>query len=469
MSNWNFQHFDTQSEIGIVDENGVTHRVRKKPGRKANPAASAQRKAQNRAAQRAFRERKQREKKENDATMRRTNNEIAQLRRTVKELSYENKQLKGILLSYILTCFEMNTPHPRVNGVHMYGGQHKSQDEDTPTLLNVFMDESKRVVNMETAALNLIDADSPYPHCTAPSRNLNNERKLRRMFDEALILDELPNQQLLSDNQTATDAIPGCNHDLFSSAASTSSPDTNITYSSPNGDGMASQSVQSESEVSQPMQLEEELKFPPPYISTNDNTPVPGIQRFCQNLHMPTGASENLYLLASNRQVVQDVWNNVVGSDDKFINAPPPPSWGSEDPATFANWDTSEYSYPPMHPLQAVQLLRLQMKVGNILGNDKDILNPTDLQAAVVHDRRIDYIPGPGMRDRMILFRDHYDADDCFNMLATKSIFLGGDVTNPSNWALPEKFYEKYWFLCANQVGVCTVETTLKCLLNYEF
>lgn len=44
MSNWNFQHFDTQSDFGVVDENGVTHRVRKKPGRKANPAASAQRK-----------------------------------------------------------------------------------------------------------------------------------------------------------------------------------------------------------------------------------------------------------------------------------------------------------------------------------------------------------------------------------------------------------------------------------------
>jgi hypothetical protein len=44
MSNWNFQHFDTQSDFGVVDENGITHRVRKKPGRKANPAASAQRK-----------------------------------------------------------------------------------------------------------------------------------------------------------------------------------------------------------------------------------------------------------------------------------------------------------------------------------------------------------------------------------------------------------------------------------------
>jgi hypothetical protein len=58
------------------------------------------------------------------------------------------------------------------------------------------------------------------------------------------------------------------------------------------------------------------------------------------------------------------------------------------------------------------------------------------------------------MRDRMILFRDHYDADDCFNLLASQSIFLGGEVTNPSNWALPERFYNKYWFLCANQVSI---------------
>lgn len=310
--------------------------------------------------------------------MRRTNSEIAQLKRTVKSLSYENKQLKAILLSYMITCFEVNSPHPRVNAVHMYGGHHKSQEEDTPTLLNVFMDEDKRIVNMEMAALNLIDADSPYPQCNAPLRNLNNERKLRRMFDEALILNELRNQQPPPDNQSVTENIPGCNQDMFSSAASTSSPDTNITYSSPNGEGMASQSVQSESEVSQSMQLEEELKFPPPYLSTNDNTPVPGIQRFCQNMHMPTGASENLYMLASNRQVVQDVWNNVLGSDDKFITAPPPPSWESDDPSTFGNWDASEYSYPPMHPLQAVQLLRLQMRVGNILGNDKDILMPSE-------------------------------------------------------------------------------------------
>lgn len=47
MSNWNFQHFDTKSDFGVVDENGITHRMRKKPGRKANPAASAQRKVSN--------------------------------------------------------------------------------------------------------------------------------------------------------------------------------------------------------------------------------------------------------------------------------------------------------------------------------------------------------------------------------------------------------------------------------------
>jgi hypothetical protein len=80
-----------------------------------------------------------------------------------------------------------------------------------------------------------------------------------------------------------------------------------------------------------------------------------------------------------------------------------------------------------------------------------------DLQQAIVHDRRIDYIPGPGMRDRMILFRDHYDADECFNLLASKSIFLGGEVTNPSNWALPEEFHDKYWFLCAIQVKIFVI------------
>jgi hypothetical protein len=308
--------------------------------------------------------------------MRRTNNEIAQLRRMVQELRFENKQLKGMMLSYILTSFEMNTPHPRVQSLHMHG-QPNTQEEDTPALLNVFIDERKRVVSLETAALNLVDADAPFPHCTAPSRNLNNERKLRRLFDEALILNELQNNNPPSENQSASEPVIGSNYDLFSATASTSSPDTNITYSSPSGDGIASQSAQSESEVSQAMQIEEEPKFPPPFLSTNDNTPVPGVQRFCQCTDMPTGINENFYLLASNRQMVHDLWNNVVGSDDKFINGPPPPSWGSE-PASFENFDSSEYSYPPMHPLQAVQLLRLQMKVGNILGNDKDILNPSE-------------------------------------------------------------------------------------------
>ncbi|KAH8556882.1 hypothetical protein BGW37DRAFT_417720 [Umbelopsis sp. PMI_123] len=362
MSNWNFQHFDTQSDFGVVDENGITHRVRKKPGRKANPAASAQRKAQNRAAQRAFRERKQREKKETDAEIRRTMNEVNHLRKVVKELRFENKQLKAMVISYILTCFELNSSHPRVHAMSTNSRVKLPADENMPALMNIFVDENGHILDLESAALNLVDADSPYPPCTAPSRSLKNEKKLHRLFDETLIFHEQVNPAKPTDCAFASDSS------------------------------------------------------------------------------------------ISPQQMVQDLWKSVAGPEqDSFIDGPAH-QWPTND-VSFGDLDSQGYSYPPMHPIQAVQLLRLQMKVGSIIGADKDILNPTDLQRAIVHDRRIDYIPGPGLRDRMILFRDHYDADECFNLLATKSIFLGGEVTNPSNWALPEKFYDKYWFLCANQVG----------------
>ncbi|KAI9286297.1 hypothetical protein BC943DRAFT_359466 [Umbelopsis sp. AD052] len=456
MSNWNFQHFDTQSDFGVVDENGVTHRVRKKPGRKANPAASAQRKAQNRAAQRAFRERKQREKKETDAHMRQTTCEMTQLRRLVKELQFENKQLKAMVIAYILTCFELNSSHPRIHAMSTNDKARPPPGSNMPALLNVFIDENCHILDLERAALNLLDVDSPYPECTAPSRSLKHEKKLHGLFDDTLIIDEscTTGQSTTpqpSDAQFATDIPVLPQFDHLSTSTSVSSPDTDMTFSSAGFDTIPPlPKTFTGSDVNETMSILQKALFAPPYVSTKENTPSPGVQRFYQSTQAPNGHTENFVMLESNRQIVQEQWNNVMGGDqDKFIDEAS--SQWDTNAAAFGQWDNPEYMYPPMHPIQAIQLLRLQMKVGNILGADKDILNPTDLQQAIVHDRRIDYIPGPGMRDRMILFRDHFDADECFNLLATKSIFLGGEVTNPSNWALPERFYDKYWFLCANQ------------------
>ena len=51
------------------------------------------------------------------------------------------------------------------------------------------------------------------------------------------------------------------------------------------------------------------------------------------------------------------------------------------------------------------------------------------------------------MRDRMILYRDQFDLDDCFRCLLSGSVFHGGDPGVAGNWQLPAEFFEKYWFL----------------------
>lgn len=51
------------------------------------------------------------------------------------------------------------------------------------------------------------------------------------------------------------------------------------------------------------------------------------------------------------------------------------------------------------------------------------------------------------MRDRMILFRDFFDLDDCFRCILEGSSFAGGDPIAAASWQLPAEFYEKFWFL----------------------
>lgn len=51
------------------------------------------------------------------------------------------------------------------------------------------------------------------------------------------------------------------------------------------------------------------------------------------------------------------------------------------------------------------------------------------------------------MRDRLILFQGLYDADECFQLLSSKTMFVGGDLRISRNWVPPPEFSEKFWFL----------------------
>jgi hypothetical protein len=111
----------TPPPAAATEVQGSTHsesqdlpvRIRKKPGRKPNPASPALRKAQNRAAQRAFRERKERHMKDLETSIRGIKSQRDKLLQENEKMASENEilksenwYLKGIVLSLQLVCFQ---------------------------------------------------------------------------------------------------------------------------------------------------------------------------------------------------------------------------------------------------------------------------------------------------------------------------------------------------------------------------
>jgi hypothetical protein len=65
----------------------------------------------------------------------------------------------------------------------------------------------------------------------------------------------------------------------------------------------------------------------------------------------------------------------------------------------------------------------------------------------IPHDIRIDFVPGASIRDRMIIFQDYYNIDDCFQFLTQNTVFMGGDVRDTRNWVIDPKYSLKFWFI----------------------
>ncbi|KAI9279538.1 hypothetical protein BY458DRAFT_431539 [Sporodiniella umbellata] len=97
----------------------------------------------------------------------------------------------------------------------------------------------------------------------------------------------------------------------------------------------------------------------------------------------------------------------------------------------------------------AIQRIRRQM---HDRGKVAPRLQPTLLQLAIPHDARIDLIPTPHMRDRMILFRDIMDYDRCFSLLTHGANYRGGDPTVSASWEVPDQFLDEFWFLATNYI-----------------
>ncbi|KAI9497307.1 hypothetical protein BDB00DRAFT_805912 [Zychaea mexicana] len=324
-------------------------KVRKKPGRKPNPASPALRKAQNRAAQRAFRERKERHLRELETAVKQIREqrdklqaENEQFRQDSDILRSENWYLKGIVLTLQLVCFRHNLVIP----------------SHSP-----YMNEE---------ALSLLAQSIPEPIAAYLSANANNKLPIpSRLFDYS---PSKPRDRYLSQGS------------LF------------VTK-----DGISNQA---------PTEFE---NFPS--VTSNSSS---SSSRSSSSSHTDDLASELPAL-------------SPVSEDE--VPLPSPPA-ALEEPITSN--------------LAAIQILRLRLRLQSAcaqMDSTPFAIQPTVLQLTIPHDPRIDLIPTPHMRDRMILFRDLFDLDDCFRCLIGNSVFHGGDPALASNWQLPPEFFDKFWFL----------------------
>lgn len=151
-----FEHFDPRFELDNLDNNGKPTRMRKKPGRKPNPPSPAQRKAQNRAAQRAFRERKRCEMKQAETAVKQclyirdqAIGETQRLKTELEETRYENNYLKGSLLILKLACIANRVDVPNLwdNSAADSKSMDLSKTNDLPQAMGIFLDQHRNIIN----------------------------------------------------------------------------------------------------------------------------------------------------------------------------------------------------------------------------------------------------------------------------------------------------------------------------------
>ncbi|CDS12781.1 hypothetical protein LRAMOSA04965 [Lichtheimia ramosa] len=468
-----FEHFDPEIELCNVDENGRPIRPRKKPGRKPNPPSPAQRKAQNRAAQRAFRERKRREMREAEANVKRAMyardqaiREANKLRRRVRDLEYENKHLKGFMLTLKLACHahRVDVPNYSDTGARDELGNEKMMESSSklmPQNLEFFLDRHSHIVSLQDESLpKSIDPQTPSSMNNASTPSSSNysintttqsstldqfllsspsqhhEKSMPGSFDFGT---EDPSEPLppLDLTQTATALLP-----QLQSINNTTSQLSQIDPSIFQGlmqtelvSGFIDQITRPEFTIDQtPPELAALL--PPEWRTSLHDYSIRTQSTDKADQHDDNEQSTiKAETIDSN---MSDLWNPEQQQDDTASPTKPRYTLGPN----------GERIYPPMTPLEYLDEMRI------IQRTDKKtwaFFEPTELQRNVPHDIRIDVIPGAMMRDQMILFQDYYDANELFNFLFNTAMFMGGSPGNQDHWFVPPSFLRKYWFLVPNQ------------------
>ncbi|KAI8099115.1 uncharacterized protein BX664DRAFT_256435 [Halteromyces radiatus] len=358
-----------------LDDQGQPIKIRKKPGRKPNPASPALRKAQNRAAQRAFRERKERHLRDLELTIRslrdQRNNAVKEMHGMKSKLDAfkaETWYLKGVVLTLQFVCLHHN--------IHI------------PTHSPYLTEET--LAEMAKTAPHAIEA-----YVNAYTRNNTNLKPT--------MASHISNTR--HEQNMTTDDIDRAKWARKSDFLDSLQQQKQQSSKSAQNDTSALYKERSEEDISMAQWLQQ-----------------------------------------------QGITEQHIGQMAAIGDGPP----SSNQQQQSAEGTTDKQTQPDQHEkeqvqnLTAIQRIRLQLRIQSALSShsgNSERLQPTILQLAIPHDPRIDLIPTPHMRDRMIIFRDQINYDECFDLLLNGTRYHGGDPTQSENWEMDPSFIQEYWFL----------------------
>ncbi|KAI8090133.1 uncharacterized protein B0P05DRAFT_594484 [Gilbertella persicaria] len=445
MTELSFEHFDPEIELCNLDIHGRPIKPRRKPGRKPNPPSPAQRKAQNRAAQRAFRERKRQEMHNAETNIKKCIHmrdlaikQVKQLEQKVDELLYENNFLKGQVLTLKIACMANRVDVPKFwdTGIRDKMGSDittSSRTREFPQPLEFFLDNKKFIITMN---VNDLAAYTPPPSDAPISPDLSTDQQMPTQVvnDNSFLLDSLlsppPDQQSPLAGLLQMDDISN----LIQAASTADIDPMLIDYL------MQPNTMNEIMSVIKDVPPELWLTLIPPQLVTL----IPlEIRSF-----ITTVQEESIQKQHQQQEVISTPSTTTTQYDTTFKPAMPVEDdfWTDIKDPVSPSAANKVYVAGPILPLDAVN----QMRAIRDQNDSQYLLKPTELQRRIPHDPRIDLIPGPTMRDYMIIFQDFYDANELFNFLIESAMFIGGELGNPDCWFVPPSFISKYWFLCPN-------------------
>ncbi|KAI9300185.1 hypothetical protein BJ944DRAFT_188615 [Cunninghamella echinulata] len=435
------------------DIHGNPIKIRKKPGRKPNPASPALRKMQNRAAQRAFRERKERHLKDLENTIKTlreqrntTAKELKKVKNKLEIYKTENWYLKGVMLTLQFMCMHHNIdlpPHTPYLAEEVLMEMAKTHPHAIEAYVNAYTRNN----------LNLKPNLSPNYNTKSSSSNTNSSSttSLVNKHEQHQQQQQIAKESIHSPSSTATNQFGSMSLQDHPSSESIASPPSSSTLIPPASNYHHHHHHHQEGKEEQENKKEQEEGLMMDHDMKQEYMEYKQEQHEDDMSPAPMTPKTQSSLTFEHDDVAK--WTMDDAEDDDEDDEEDNKGHGHGGQEKDHEGKVKNKNTHPTTSLGAIQRIRLQLRVQSTLstisGGDlqSDRLQPTLLQLAIPHDLRIDLIPAPMMRDRMIIFRDQMDYDRCFSMLLNGAVYHGGDPTLSQSWELPPSFHSEYWFL----------------------